>query len=215
MRKNILVPLAILLFAAPAFATTMFQPGTTYQTTALTGFTTSGDQMAGMTVTVTDSAGDTFSALWEITGAGAGAATGTGWSLVESGDTWNSTWYFNSNFNITKLFIDAGTGNTVFDVEHDPYPGTEGSANGKSISDNNNVIYRDYVALTGFLPEGDLFRTLEINFVNQTNTYSFITDTDNLQFPGDIKPVVPEPSTFILLGAGLAGFAFARKRFKS
>lgn len=215
MRKNILMALAILMFAVPAFATT-FQPGTTYQTTALTGFQTYGDIMAGMKVTVTDSNGVSSTALWAPTGFQAGAATGSGWSLSESGDTFSNNWTLVSTFAISKLLIDAGLGDTVFDTQAiGDVEGTTGSARGMHITDNiNSIFYRDYVTLTGFQPAGDLFRTLQIDFVTPTNSYSFLTDTDNLKISGDINPAVPEPSTFILLGAGLAGLAFARKRFK-
>jgi hypothetical protein len=206
---------SMVLFVTPAFATTQFLSGTGYQTTALTGYATSGSMMDGMTVTVTFGSGSTSTALWADIGLAAGAATGAGWSLSQSGDTYGGTWLLNSDVAITKLFIDAGTGNTVFDImlPNDNF-GTNGSARGWHINDNNSVTYKDSVALTGSDPVGDLFRTLQIDFSQQVNSYSFITDTDNLRLSGDLNPVVPEPSTVALLGLGLAGIAFMRKRIR-
>lgn len=207
--------ITLVLFVTPAFATTQFLPGTGYQTSALTGYATSGAMMDGMTVTVTFDSGSTSTALWADIGLAAGAATGAGWSLSQSGDTFGGTWSLSSDVAITKLFIDAGTGNTVFDrmLVNDAF-GTDGSARGLHISDINTVTYKDSVALTGFAPVGDLFRTLQIDFYQQVNSYSFITDTDNLFYAGDLNPVVPEPSTVALLGLGLAGIAFMRKRIR-
>lgn len=215
MRKNILLTLTILLFVTPAFAMTQFNSGTTYQTTALTGFQTFGDMMAGMTVRATLVSGATSTAIWAVSGAGSGGASNGDFSLNQSGDTFQGSWNLSSNVGISSLFIDAGTGNAVFDTQAlgDVF-GTEGSFRGLHINDGNNVYYRDLVALTGFAPVGDLFRTLQIDFLQSVTSYSFMTDTDSLSISGDITPTVPEPSTFILFGAGLAGLAFIRKRIK-
>lgn len=220
MRTKIFAALAILACSTPALATTQFIAGTTYETTALTGFSTSGNMMPGMTVKVTFADGSNSSALWANLGGNSGGAIGSGWSLTESGDTFGNTWsLLASGSAISQLLIDAGTGGAVFDTQAmGDIEGTPGSARGWHITDDvNDVFYRDYVALAGFAPVGDLYRSLEIDFANPVYGYSFITDSDSLLFASDIHPAdpVPEPSTIFLLGAGLAALGLARRRAKN
>jgi hypothetical protein len=233
MRKMVLmIGLIMVMFALPVYAADVvnFVPGTTYQTTALTGFTTYGDMMNGMTVTATFSDGSSQTAIWATTGANAGAASGTDpWSLALSGDTWSSAWTLTNSrtdfVGLVSLAIDAGYGDSVFDIDWSPYPGTEGSADGNTFdrtsSNNFDVIatYSNLVALTGDAPVGDLYRNLSLSFVSPAGapvglfgSMTFKADTDNLLFSGDIVPT-PEPATLLLLGFGLAGLATLRKKF--
>lgn len=211
--------------------------GTTNVTTALTGYATTGAMMDGMKVQVFFIGSET-AATWAATGTGTGAASGTGWSLAESGDTYRDPWTSTGNDGIWtltntsapaiyRILIDAGLGNTVFDTTSpdDPAYGTPGSARGLTF----NVVganpydivatYRDEVALTGSAPVGDLYRYLDIVFTNtggfgSGRSLGFIADTDNILFPGDFTPV-PLPPSVLLLGSGLLGLVGWRRFRKS
>ena len=220
MRKFVLCCGLVLGLASPSYAAVIiaFDNTTPYNTTALTGFQTSGDQMDGMRVTATiGGVGDL--ALWADTAPTCGGATGTGWSLGECGDTFASTWTLTSTPLISSLFIDAGAGDTVFDVlggaEFSP-----GSALGRPFTvlgggDPYDILvtYSGPVGIGGAAPAGDLYRFMRIAFTNRdfAGTLTFQQDTDNLNLPGDIRQV-PEPAGLLLLGMGLAGVA--RRRFR-
>ena len=182
--------------------------------------------MDGMEVTATFFDGFTETILWADTGATSGAASGTNWSLSESGDTYGGIWSLSHtrSSGMTGLLIDAGKGDTVYDVGSSAstlgsasgwtFQATGGSAN----SLNLLATYRDQVALSGDSPVGDLWRFLELDFQNiplaSGATLTYITDTDNIKFAGDIQPI-PEPSTLIiwslLAGIGVA-FGWRRRR---
>jgi len=199
--------------------TLVFDPGTTNNTTALTGYQTHGDDMAGMKVTASFLDGSSETAIWAATSGAAGAATGTGWVLSESGDTYGGSWNLNNtrNSGMSKLVIDAGPGNTVFDIDWSGY-GTAGSANGWTFSSSTsfNIIatYKDLVALTGNNPVGDLYRFLILDFTDASgmnSSMSYIADTDNIKFAGDINPV-PLPAAAWMGLALLGGFGALRLR---
>jgi len=214
----------------PASVTVNYDLGTTNLTTALTGYGTYGGMMDGMKVTAYFLGGTQQSVTWANTGSYvAGQAVGTGWSLYESGDTFGGNWILSNSTGqgISRLLIDAGPGNTVYDTTRiGDVGGTPGSERGWSfqvVSQPTGLdivaTYRDAVALTGFDPVGDLFRYLDIEFTSTGGFASggqlkYITDTDNIKFAGDLGPV-PEPTTLLVWsGLGAVGLAAAWRRRK-
>jgi hypothetical protein len=137
MRVVVCALLCALFLSATAGAgsvTIATDPGTTQVTTALAGFSTFGgnatgtaggpgvatNDMNGMTLTATFADGSSETVVWNTTGAFAGGASGTGWSIGLSGDTY---WPAFSNFflsngsgkTMARLVLDGGPGDTVFD----------------------------------------------------------------------------------------------------
>jgi hypothetical protein len=124
-------------------------PGTTNVTTALSTYQTTGYSMDGMTVRAFFADGTSDSATWtgidQSSGSGGALGTNGGWSLYETGDTFDALWTLHNgrSSDMIRLLIDAGAGNTVFDVNYDirlpvyfnRFPdgnkGTPGSENGR------------------------------------------------------------------------------------
>lgn len=223
--------------------------GTTWYTNSISGVSTSSAAMSGMTVTAYFSDGNKTTLIWSESSSSNnvyGVWVGDLWSLSiatdgegDSGKTYYSTgsetfepWeLIVGDTTLTGLFIDAGTGNAVFDANHisSGNPGdTPGSQSGYMFQEYNEtddklvstqsssleavVTYSGIVALTGQEPEGDLYRYMTIDFGNggfTNDTLLFSSDTDTVTS----ALVVPEPSTMLLFGAGLACLAgIARRR---
>ncbi len=188
----------------------------------LSGYGTHGSDMPGMIVLAefADNTDDT--ATWVSLGYPAGEAVGTGWSLYESGNTFNSLWTLTNSTgkSLSRLVIDAWVGDTVFDREYDLYGslyGTAGSQQGRDFEPINHdsytivATYINAVKLTDASgdPNGDIYQYLEIAFDNEGGlgdgqSLQFYADTDNIYSGGEI----PEPGTALLIACGLLGAAW-------
>ncbi len=167
------------------------------QATTLSGFETYGDMMIGMRVTANFLDGTSQTVTWGSTGKNTGGAYGSGWSLIESGDTYNSPWTFsNTGQGISSLIIDAIPGNTLFD-NYPPLYGplqTPGSAEGWPFQTlvgqaPNSYRYSDDIDIS----HGDLFGTLSAYWNSGfTGTMQFRADTDSgtAQNPVQVKDPV-------------------------
>jgi hypothetical protein len=163
------------------------------QATVLTGFTTTGDMMAGMRITASFVDGSSESAIWSATNSTSGGAFGTGWSLTESGNSFDQPWNFNNiGQGITSLIIDAIPGNTVFDIYPygDGLPHTDGSADGWGFEtltgqSPTSTAYSDVIDISA----GDLFGKLSLYWTEGfTGFMNFRADTDSGSSRNPVQP---------------------------
>ncbi len=238
--KNILLAFAVMALVVGAgnanALTVNYVPTPAQTTTGVDNFATTFDMMVGMSVEVTWGNLSTTDFTWSSPGGLAGGVSDSnGFTLGSIGDSFSSSWALapNNTYVINSIFIDAGTGGTVFDVWSGS-TGTPNSANGHpfsvtSITGNFDITatYSGGVQIGSAAPVGDLYRYLNIDFTSTAinvlggnyqgyfganDLLSFRADTDNLEL-GEIDPV-PEPSTMLLMGAGILGLvAYNRKRF--
>jgi hypothetical protein len=228
MKKMVLLSL-LLVFAFPfhAYSYTVYtDPGTVYNTTDIATYTTYGDTMDGLAVTAYFSVGGSETRSWTDLGFWLGGVSGNGWSLTEYNNTAFGTWTLTSTVAITRLVIDGRPGDTTFDIDL-TNPVTAGSSSGLPITSNyttqyseltlpsalSKATYRNLLGVGGNPPLGDLYLVLDMEFVNAngfTGTMTFIADTDNVKYAGDIVPT-PEPLTIILLGLGMTGLVGLKK----
>ncbi len=166
------------------------------QATTLTGFSTYGDMMSGMRVSANFLDGTSQSLFWDATGNEAGGVFGNGWSLTQSGNSYESPWSF-SNFGqgITSLVIEAIPGNSVFDINPNLYGSlqTPGSAEGwefQTLVGQAPNSYRYYDPID--ISNGDLFGTLSAYWSSGfTGTMQFRTDTDSGSRTDPVQPRDP------------------------
>lgn len=231
MKKAMVLGVVVLFLAVGTAGadTVSYVNSPLYNTDSLTGFATTGSMMDGMSVTAYFLGGGSQTLPWATTGADSGGVSGTGWSLLLSGDTFSANWTLSTavgaNIALTGLYIDAKPGQTVFDVVSGSTM-TPGSELGWPFSRTNpvsdlfvvNATYAGPLGVGGNPPEGDLFTTLDLAFVAPTGgaygftgSMTFRADTDNATTQ---IVTAPEPVSLIFLGFGLLGLAGLRRRIR-
>ena len=163
------------------------------QATTLTGFTTTGNMMAGMQITASFVDGSSERSIWGATNINSGGAFGSGWSLTESGNSFDAPWTFtNTGQAITSLVIDAIPGNTVFDnIPEDEI--TSGSADGWAFQtllgqSPTSSNYSDIIDIS----QGDLFGKLSLYWTEGfTGLMGFRADTDSGSSRDPVRPRDP------------------------
>ena len=179
-----------------------------------------GADMAGIEVTALFGDGTSETKVWAANGADSGEATGTGWTLSQSGITYGQqdnitdpanpvvlgAWSL-VNESITAgiigLSINASIADIYFDVlgyvEHTP-----GSSFGRDFYEENNLATAAYA---DELSSPDLFGTMNITY-NQAllakSSSRFVSDTD--------KAIVSEPATALVFLSGLLALVNLRRK---
>ena len=215
-----------------------FDPGSHYIVDpAMEDFTTSGEQMAGMQMTVVQGGVSqlyTWGVLQDdyLTYYRGGVITDT-FAIWATGDTYChfvhcAQWMvWQSGLQpITQVVFHGHTGGVVFDLTAMPADnfGTPGSAQGstfavaqvQSMLTAVDAVYRNEVSVGGGPVYGDLYTTLELNFAGNGlfGYMQFSADTDLIPATSVIFPPVPEPTSLALLVGGLAVIAVRRQQFR-
>lgn len=201
--------------------------------------------MDGMKITATFADNSSEEITWMNISSTESSATGNGWKLMLTGNSYNSPWTLSTTSALTSpissLFLDAGQGQAVFDIKPDfqtPHD-SPGSAKGRlfTITDPStgspapsntgdatiNVVYSGPVSVGDPAQfYGDLYRYMDVQFPTSfTGQLTFWADTDNSTAP--YVPTTPPnnppdntPTTVPVPGALLlAGIGVACLRRKT
>lgn len=175
--------------AVPLVVNIVEDPGIPQDVNALTGFTTTGSDMAGMIVTAFFSNEQQLMAVWMAGAPGSGFATASAvsainplitfsFSLTQSGDTFTQPWSLRNlttgvgtaELGLVRLVIDGIAGATVFDLTNSGLEGTPGSSFGHDFSGTyifpllTDAVYVDEVRVGGAPAVGDIYGSLDIRF---------------------------------------------------
>ncbi len=214
----VMIGLFSLAFVQPSSALTVtLQPGPegkdahireSYSTTNYGGFT-------DLTVNWGDSSPDKGLLEFDLSSVSGLNVTGATLSLYHTVNTGNGATF--DLFRNTSAWVeDTVTWDTA--PSYDPL-----AASSMTIADSTQSIWRDWDVTA--LVQGWLTGTFD-NFgvtlarFDQPNSVVYFASSDNLDYAPQLiinyeANVVPEPSTYLLLGSGIAGLAFWRRRRKS
>lgn len=210
---------------AGLITTTAQNAGVQLDVVGITGFQTTGADMAGMTVTAEFAQSGSQSCIWGATGATSGGCAVAGlFDISEDGDTFSNDWTLRnlSTFDLLLTLTLDGTparltdSGVVFDRTFGGAFGTLGSFLGGDATgtttdaSNGDALYSNVVAIQPGAPVGDIFTTLTIRFspdglgAGQSGVFQADTDTIGVY-------TIPEPGTVTLCLAGLAVLGLRRR----
>jgi hypothetical protein len=152
---------------------------------AVSGYQTTGADMAGMSVTVHFSSAPSETVIWQASGLDSGGAVGpdADWSMAQSGDSFVSPWTLTYDsaaspsskgllvgFTLDGFAAGPGEVGVMFDRTFNGLFGTDGSFLGRDYEEvvpmpfDTFATYRGAIGLAGDAPVGDEFRWLDVRF---------------------------------------------------